>query len=131
MQIFSESAGHHKVNFQKILSISSRLRILSLKYCPNVNKDILALINNNCNPFTLSELYLDGCDQLSDDAFECLQLTEAETSPEEEQKAPSEADTSSLDKLVETLLQRNQDPQAPEGSPSDPQDQTMQVASTE
>jgi hypothetical protein len=58
--------------------VSSQLQILSLKYCSALSKDILGLINSNCNPFTLSELYLDGCDLMNDEAFDCLILTEAE-----------------------------------------------------
>lgn len=78
-QIFCElHAVNHKANFTKILVASTQLRVLSLKYCPHVNKDILNMINNNCNPFTLTELYLDGCENISDEALDCLKLTEQE-----------------------------------------------------
>ena len=51
----------------------------------------------NCNPFTLSELYLDGCDQLSDDAFDCLVAAEAEDEPVSE--PPND-----VDRVMESLM---------------------------
>jgi hypothetical protein len=32
----------------------------------------------NLNPFSMKELYLDGCEGLTDDALECLQMNEEE-----------------------------------------------------
>jgi len=60
------------------------LRVISLKYLPFLNKDIIELLNNNCNPFCLRELYLDGCENLGDEAFDCLNLS----SGEQEQEPP-------------------------------------------
>ena len=34
----------------------------------------MAILNITCNPFTLKELYLDGCDCITDDALEVLSL---------------------------------------------------------
>lgn len=52
--------------------------MLSLKYCRYVNKDTLVLVNQHCNPFTLQELYLDGCDEISDDSLDCLVMKDEE-----------------------------------------------------
>lgn len=106
MLIFNQQA-HQKVNFRNILQISNQLRVLSLKYCPNFNKEFLQIINLNCNPFTLQELYLDGCDLLSDDAFDCLMQSEAEMITNEdiaEEKSPGD-----VEKLMESLLSKDQD----------------------
>ena len=35
-------------------------------------------MNYSCNPFTLQELYLDGCEAVTDNVFECIELTEEE-----------------------------------------------------
>jgi len=75
-QIFE--APSQKMNLRRLLETSCQLRVLSLKFCPHLNKEILNIISLGCNPFTLSELYLDGCDGVTDDAFDCLMLTEAE-----------------------------------------------------
>ena len=32
-------------------------------------------LKNNCNPFTLKELYLDGCDFIVDESFDCLLMS--------------------------------------------------------
>jgi hypothetical protein len=40
--------------------------VLSLKFCPNVSGDTLAIIAEEANPFYLRELYLDGCDKIND-----------------------------------------------------------------
>ena len=93
------------MNFKNILCISNQLRVLSLKYCPNFNKDFLQIINLNCNPFTLSELYLDGCDQLSDDAFDCLVLSEAESDVDcsiTEEKSPRD-----VEKMMDSILSKD------------------------
>jgi hypothetical protein len=47
---------------------------LSLKNCPNFDRQVLAILNITCNPFTLRELYLDGCDSINDDSLEVLSL---------------------------------------------------------
>ena len=62
----------------------------------------------NCNPFTLSELYLDGCDQLSDEAFDCLVLSEAEIALEDKDPAIIEEKVEA-EKLMETLLSKEQE----------------------
>jgi hypothetical protein len=75
-----------KEYFKNLVLTSSKLRILSLKFVShlnNANKDILNIINMSCNPFTLEELYLDGCEGINDEAFDCLMLTEAEIEIEE------------------------------------------------
>ena len=61
-----------------MLSTSTQLKILSLKYCKYVNKDILIILNQVCNPFTLQELYLDGCEEISDESLECLVMKDDE-----------------------------------------------------
>ena len=43
-----------------------------------MNKDVLVIINQNCNPFTLQELYLDGCEEITDDSLDCLLMKEDE-----------------------------------------------------
>ena len=104
MQIFNSSL-QQRFNFKNILCMSNQLRILSLKYCPNFNKDFLQIINLNCNPFTLSELYLDGCDQLSDDAFDCLVLSEAENEMDfsiTEEKSPRD-----VEKIMDSILSKD------------------------
>jgi hypothetical protein len=58
----------------------------------------------NCNPFTLSELYLDGCDQLCDDAFDCLVLTDAETSIEDKDQIIEEKSPAEIEKFMESLV---------------------------
>lgn len=75
-----------KEYFKNLVLSSSKLRILSLKFVTHLNsanKDILNIINMSCNPFTLEELYLDGCEGINDEAFDCLMLTEAENEIEE------------------------------------------------
>ena len=68
----------------------------------------MQIINLNCNPFTLSELYLDGCDQLSDDAFDCLVLSEAEVDVVDcsivEEKSPID-----VEKMMESLISKDQE----------------------
>lgn len=51
---------------------------MSLKYCKFVNKDTLIMINQYCNPFTLQELYLDGCEDITDDSLDCLVMRDEE-----------------------------------------------------
>jgi hypothetical protein len=76
LHIFKEP--EQRVNFKKILESSTQLQILSLKYCKYVNKDTLVIINQHCNPFTLQELYLDGCDEISDESLDCLVMKDEE-----------------------------------------------------
>ena len=52
--------------------------VLSLKNCPHFDDQVLALLNLTCNPFTLWELYLDGCDCINDDSLEAISLLPAE-----------------------------------------------------
>lgn len=60
------------INTQKFCTVvhrSSQLRVLSLKFCPNVSAECLAIIAEEANPFYLRELYLDGCDKINDAAL--------------------------------------------------------------
>lgn len=54
--------------------------MISLKYCQLFNLRVLEQINNSCNSFFLSELYLDGCENVNDDLFNCIQLSKEEKS---------------------------------------------------
>jgi hypothetical protein len=56
-----------------LISKSSQLQILSLKYCPNVNEQTCEVISLNANSFFLREIYLDGCEKINDEAL--LKLT--------------------------------------------------------
>ena len=58
--IFSQLPSTQK--YCNMLTSFSKLQIISLKYCPLFNSDTLSKLNTHCNPFTLSELYLDGCE---------------------------------------------------------------------
>ena len=49
-----------------------------MKYCSLFNYEVLETISQNCNPFYLSELYLDGCDGVNDDLFDCVILSKEE-----------------------------------------------------
>ena len=40
---------------------------------------MLEILNSTCNPFTLKELYLDGCDGVTDECLDILQLAKEET----------------------------------------------------
>ena len=57
---------------------SVKLRVISLKYCPNFAPEVLKQINSTCNPFTLQELYLDGNESVTDAIFDCLELSDQE-----------------------------------------------------
>ena len=72
MNLFLTSSD--RINFRNMLINSSQLIVLSLKNCPHFDGQVLAILNITCNPFTLRELYLDGCDCISDDALEVLSL---------------------------------------------------------
>jgi hypothetical protein len=76
LHVFREP--EQRFNFKKMLECSTQLQILSLKYCKYVNKDILIILNQVCNPFTLQELYLDGCEEISDESLDCLVMKEEE-----------------------------------------------------
>jgi len=43
-----------------------------MKFCPYVSGETLAVIAEECNPFYLRELYLDGCDKINDAALQFL-----------------------------------------------------------
>lgn len=58
--------------------MANQLKVISLKYCANFSKGVLNILNLNCNPFVLSELYLDGCEGVNDSTFECLMLSKEE-----------------------------------------------------
>ena len=58
--------------------MATHLKVISLKHCSTFNREVLNILNNNCNPFVLSELYLDGCEGVNDSCFECLMLTKEE-----------------------------------------------------
>lgn len=57
---------------------ASQLRIINFQYCQLFNAEVLRQININCNPFSLRELYLDGCEAVSDTIFDCIQLSKEE-----------------------------------------------------
>ena len=60
--------------FCSLVHRSSQLRILSLKFCPNVSGETLTIIAEEANPFYLRELYLDGCDKINDHALANLTI---------------------------------------------------------
>lgn len=64
--------------FTKFINMATHLKVISLKHCSTFNREVLNILNNNCNPFVLSELYLDGCEGVNDSCFECLMLTKEE-----------------------------------------------------
>jgi hypothetical protein len=64
--------------FTKFINMATHLKIISLKHCSTFNREVLNILNNNCNPFVLSELYLDGCEGVNDQCFDCLMLTKEE-----------------------------------------------------
>lgn len=43
--------------------------MLSLRYCQYVNGETMEVISEHANPFFLKELYLDGCENINDDAL--------------------------------------------------------------
>ena len=67
------------------------MRVLSLKYCQYAGEDVCLLIAENVNPFALKELYLDGCEQISDDAL--FKLTKPQESGRARIKMPEYFDT--------------------------------------
>ena len=46
-----------------------QLSTLSLRYCQQVNEETLEIIAESANPFFLKELYLDGCEKITDQAL--------------------------------------------------------------
>ena len=64
--------------------MATHLKVISLKHCATFNREVLNILNNNCNPFVLSELYLDGCEGVNDQCFDCLMLTKEEILLEKE-----------------------------------------------
>ena len=64
--------------------MATHLKIISLKHCSTFNREVLNILNNNCNPFVLSELYLDGCEDVNDQCFDCLMLTKEEIALEKQ-----------------------------------------------
>jgi hypothetical protein len=75
-QLFGTPISTHF--FYNLIEKSIKLRIISLKYCPNFAPEVLKQINLTCNPFTLQELYLDGNESVTDNIFDCLELSEQE-----------------------------------------------------
>jgi hypothetical protein len=64
----------HNYNYlMQLVSRSTQLQILSLKYCQHVNEETLEIIAQQANPFFLRQLYLDGCERVDDNAL--LKLT--------------------------------------------------------
>jgi hypothetical protein len=61
--------------FCSLVHRSSQLRILCLKFCPNVTGETLTIIADEANPFYLRELYLDGCDKINDHALANLTMS--------------------------------------------------------
>jgi hypothetical protein len=68
IQIFNKQSLP-PMRFAQVLSRSTQLRVLCLKFCPNICGDTLGLIAEHANPFFLRELYLDGCDRVNDQAL--------------------------------------------------------------
>ena len=64
--------------------MATHLKVISLKHCSTFNREVLSILNNNCNPFVLSELYLDGCEGVNDQCFDCLMLSKEEIMLEKE-----------------------------------------------
>jgi hypothetical protein len=54
-------------------------------------------------------LYLDGCDQLSDDAFDCLILSDAEADTTVESSIVEEKSPSDVEKMMESILSKDQE----------------------
>lgn len=52
--------------------------MISLKCWTQVGHDVINILNKHCNPFILTELYLDGCEGVNDQIFECLELSKQE-----------------------------------------------------
>jgi len=77
-QIFGPSYQAHPNYFFKIVNMGSQLQVISLKFCQFFSADIFKQLNLSCNPFTLKELYLDGCDAVTDTIFDCLELSKEE-----------------------------------------------------
>lgn len=46
----------------------------------------MIIINQHCNPFSLQELYLDGCEEITDDSLDCLVMKEEERAFEKQFK---------------------------------------------
>jgi len=46
--------------------------VLSLKFCPHISTDAMLVISQSANPFFLRELYLDGCEKITDDSLRVL-----------------------------------------------------------
>lgn len=55
-----------------------------MKHCTTFSREVLNILNNYCNPFVLNELYLDGCEGVNDQCFECLMLSKEEVLLEKE-----------------------------------------------
>eukprot|EP00347_Sterkiella_histriomuscorum_P009893 403339469 len=72
VQIFNKQHQNLNSKFSVFLNRSTQLRVLALKFCPNISTDALALIAEWANPFYLKELYLDGCDKINDAAMAAL-----------------------------------------------------------
>jgi len=58
--------------FKKICVRSWQLSSLDLRFCSQINASTLYAIALNCNPLTLQELYLDGCENVDDYALKML-----------------------------------------------------------
>ena len=54
-------------------------------------------------------MYLDGCDQLSDDAFDCLILSDAEADTTVESSIVEEKSPSDVEKMMESILSKDQE----------------------
>jgi len=82
LMIKSKSTIFQSINvsekFTKFINMATHLKVISLKHCSTFNREVLNILNNNCNPFVLSELYLDGCEGVNDQCFDCLMLTKEE-----------------------------------------------------
>lgn len=60
--------------FTRILTKSvfkhfTQLKVLSLRFCPQVGDEVLEAIAEHANPFYLKELYLDGCEKVQDEGL--------------------------------------------------------------
>lgn len=111
------SSPSYNSHFTLFVGMANQLKVISLKYCANFSKAVLNILNLNCNPFVLSELYLDGSEGVKDETFDCLMLSKEEEhliklkngEPIEEEKSniPQNPEFQSVEASVQTLAALN------------------------
>ena len=72
LNLFEGGYSMSPQHFEKICIRSWQLVNLDLRFCNEINKYTLHAIAMNCNPLALKELYLDGCENVDDDALKSL-----------------------------------------------------------